>query len=343
MKALLYEEPWKMSLTDLPKPEPGPGEVLLRSVAVGICGSDVHGFTGESGRRKPGMVMGHEAVGQVAEIGPDVKNLQVGDWAAVYNIRACGSCRHCRAGQEQLCPDKKMLGVNAGQWGAMAEYFSFPESGLFKLDPSIDPAIGLLTEPIAVGIHGIERMQPKQEDVIVIVGGGTIGIGLAIALKARGIRKFFALDMVPEKLKLIESFGATPIDVRDQDALTIVREATGGNGADGVFEAVGAAATVRTAYDLCALGGTLVLIGNLAHEFTLPLQGVTSNETNIHGSYGFTRADFASAVELVSDRSIPLHQLITGSCTLDETPGVMTRMAKGELNAIKMVIRPSGD
>lgn len=340
MKALLYEAPWKMSLTDLPKPEPGPGEVLLRSVAVGICGSDVHGFTGESGRRKPDMIMGHEAVGQVAEVGPGVKGLQVGDCVAVFNIRACGQCRYCRAQQEQLCPDKKMLGVNAGRWGAMAEYFSFPESGLFKLDPAIDPAIGLLTEPIAVGLHAIGRMQPKPDDVIAIVGGGTIGLGLAIALKARGIRKYFALDMVPEKLKLIESFGATPINIKEQDARAVVGEATGGCGADGVFEAVGAAATVRNAYDLCALGGTLVLIGNLAREFTLPLQGVTSNETNIHGSYGFTRTDFAAAVELISDKSIPLHRLISGSCTLAETPDIMTRLAKGELSAIKMVIKP---
>jgi L-iditol 2-dehydrogenase len=340
MKALLYEEPWKMSLTEMPKPSPGSGEVLLKSVAVGICGSDVHGFTGESGRRKPDMIMGHEAVGQVVELGPDVTQLKVGDWVAVYNIRACGKCRFCQAEQEQLCPDKKMLGVNAGKWGAMAEFFAFPESGLFKLDPSIDPAIGLLTEPIAVGLHAIGRMQPKADDVLAIVGGGTIGIGLAIALKARGIKKYFALDKVPEKLELIRSFGATPIHVEKEDALAVIREATDGGGADGVFEAVGAAATVRTAYDLCALGGKLVLIGNLAQEFTLPLQGVTSNETNIHGSYGFTRSDFAAAVELISDKSIPLHQLITGSCTLEETPDVMTKMAKGELAAIKMVIKP---
>ena len=340
MKALLYEEPWKMSLTEMPKPAPGQGEVLLKSVAVGICGSDVHGFTGESGRRKPDMVMGHEAVGQVVELGPEVTRLQVGDWVAVYNIRSCGKCRFCRAEQEQLCPDKKMLGVNAGRWGAMAEFFTFPEAGLFKLDPSIDPAIGLLTEPIAVGLHAIGRMQPKRDDVIAIVGAGTIGIGLAIALKAQGIKKFYALDMVPAKLELIESFGATPVHVEQENALAVVWEATDGGGADGVFEAVGSAATVRTAYDLCALGGKLVLIGNLAKEFTLPLQGVTSNETNIFGSYGFTRADFGAAVKLISDPGIPLHQLITGSCTLEETPGVMTRMAKGELAAIKMVIKP---
>ncbi len=329
-----------MSVEELPRPQPAEGEVLLRSVAVGICGSDVHGFTGESGRRKPDMVMGHEAVGEVVAVGEGCSRLAVGDRVAVFNIKGCGHCRFCASGAEQLCPDKSILGVNAGTWGAMAEYFAFPESGLFKLDRSIDPAIGLLTEPIAVGMHAIGLMRPKPDDIIAIVGAGTIGIGLAIALRARGVRRFFALDKVPEKLALIAQFGATPIHVDEVDAVAVVRAATDGRGADGVFEAVGAAATVRTAYDLCAPGGTLVLIGNLAQEFTLPLQGVTSNETTIRGSYGFTKQDFAAAVAIVADRTLPLDRLITGSCRFEETPGVMTRMARNEFAAIKMVIRP---
>lgn len=340
MKALLYEGPWRMTLTDRPTPVPGEGEVLLRTLAVGICGSDVHGFTGESGRRQPGMIMGHEAVGEVVATGPRATRWQIGDHVAVYNISACGRCRFCRAGREQLCLDKKILGVNAGQWGAMAEYFAFPEENLFKLDRSLDPAIGLLAEPIAVGVHAIVLMQPKSTDVIAIVGAGTIGIGLAIALKARGVRQFFALDRVPDKLALIAQFGATPIHVEREDATAAVRHATDGRGADGVFEAVGAAATVRNAYDMCAPGATLVLIGNLAQEFTLPLQGVTGNETIIRGSYGFTKRDFQGAVEIVTDKSIPLDRLITGSCSLGETPSVLTRMAQGKLPAIKMVIRP---
>lgn len=340
MKALVFDGPWQMHLTDRPEPRAAAGEVLLRSVAVGICGSDVHGFTGESGRRKTGMVMGHEAVGEVVACGAGATRFQVGDRVAVFNIRGCGRCGFCAVGHEQLCPDKRILGVNAGEWGAMAEYFAFPESGLFPLDPSLDPAIGLLAEPIAVGVHAIERMQPKPDDTVAIVGAGTIGIGLAIALHARGVRRYFALDRVPGKLALIARFGASPINIDERDAVAAVRAATGGRGADGVFEAVGAAATVRTAYELCAPGGTVVLIGNLAQEFTLPLQGVTSNETTLRGSYGFTKKDFAAAVEMVGNKALPLELLISGSCGLAEAPAVMTRLARGELSAIKMVIRP---
>ena len=170
MKALRFDGPWEFSLTDLPRPEPGEGEALLRSLAVGICGSDVHGFTGESGRRAPGMIMGHEVVGEVVALGRNANRLKVGDRVAVFNIVGCGTCRHCAAEQEQLCPAKRILGVNAGPWGAMAEYFTFPESGLFPLSPDIDPAIGLLTEPLAVGAHAVAKMNPSSDDALAIVG-----------------------------------------------------------------------------------------------------------------------------------------------------------------------------
>ncbi|MCF3649386.1 zinc-dependent alcohol dehydrogenase [Synoicihabitans lomoniglobus] len=340
MNVLIYDGPWRMRLTALPSPRPAADEVLLRALAVGICGSDVHGFTGESGRRQPGMVMGHEAVGEVVELGTGVDTLAVGDHVAVFNIVGCGHCHHCTAAQEQRCPDKRVLGVNAGQWGAMAEQFTFPASGLFKIAPSLDPAIGLLTEPIAVAEHAISHLSLRPDDVIAIVGAGTIGIGLAIALRAHGVKTCFALDRIPAKLDLIADFGATPINIEMENAHAVIRAATRGRGADGVIEAVGASATVRTAYDLCAPGGTVVLIGNLAREFTLPLQGVTSNETTIRGSYGFTRRDFAAAVDLVGDPLLPLDRLISGSCSLAETPDIMTRMGRGELNPIKMVIRP---
>lgn len=339
MKAVVFDKPWEMSVQDIPEPRPAPHEVLLRTEAVGICGSDVHGFTGESGRRKPGMVMGHEVVARIVESGPHASRFDVGERVAVFNIDGCGTCPHCQAGQEQLCAQKEVLGVNAGTRGAMAEYFTWPETCLFPLPEDLDPAVGLLTEPIAVGIHAANLLQPRGGDPIAIVGAGTIGLGLATALRARESFELFVLDKLVEKLELARTFGATAVPVDDVDPIQTVLEATGGLGARGVFEAVGSAVTVRTAYDLCARGGAVVLIGNLAQEFTLPLQGVTSNETTIRGSYGFTKQDFAHAVALVSQRLFPLERLISGACTLDETPAVMRRMAAGELSVIKMVIR----
>ena len=342
MKILQFNGPWQFSIEEAPTPSFGPEELLIRADAVGICGSDVHGFTGESGRRKPGMVMGHEVAGTVVKAGAKVASLRPGDCVAVYPTLGCGVCRHCLAGMEHICPNKRILGVNAGHWGAMADFFTCHQRQAFRLDPQVDPAIGLFAEPLAVALHAVNLMSPAKNAILAIVGAGTIGLALVVVLRDLGFEPIFIIDKIDEKLEVARDFGGKTIHAdRDLPAQIIANE-TGDRRANGVFEAVGAQ-TVRTAYDLCDFGGTIVLIGNLAKEFSLPLQGVTSNETTIRGSYGFNRTEFENAVHLASKKAALLRQLITGSCSLEETPGVMERMARGELKALKMVIRGRGE
>ena len=339
MNMLQFNGPWQFSIEEVSTPSFGPEEVLVRADAVGICGSDVHGFTGESGRRKAGMVMGHEVAGTVMEAGAKVTSLRVGDRVAVFPLLGCGICRHCLAGMEQICPDKKILGVNAGRWGAMADFFTCHQRQASRLDPKVDPTIGLFAEPLAVALHAVHRMSAAPGAILAIVGAGTIGLALIIVLKDLGLETVFIIDKIDEKLEIARKLGAKAIHADRDLPAQVIADETGDRRANGVFEAVGAAATVRTAYDLCDSGGTVVLIGNLAKEFTLPLQGITSNETTIRGSYGFNRTEFEEAVHLASKKELLLSQLITGSCSLEETPEVMKRMARGELNAVKMVIR----
>jgi L-iditol 2-dehydrogenase len=340
MKILKYNGPWKLNIEESPVPAYGPQEVLIRSEAVGICGSDVHGYTGESGRRKAGMVMGHEAAGTVVEAGSEVKHLKPGDEVAIFPTKGCGKCKYCLAGNEQLCPEKRIIGVNSGTWGAMAEFFTCHGSQAVLLDAKVDPAIALLAEPLAVSLHAINLMRPGKDAIIAIVGAGTIGLALTVVLKSLGHNNLFIVDRIDEKLAFAKELGAEPIHAERQNALQTIAEKTNGGRPAGVFEAVGAAVTVRAAYDLCDFGGTVVLIGNLAKEFTLPLQGVTSNETTLRGSYGFNRAEFAEAVKIAVDNQKVLGKFITGSCSLEETPEIMEQLAKGSLQAMKMIIRP---
>lgn len=321
MKALVFNEPWDMSVADLPDPTPGEGDVLIKVDVVGICGSDVHGFTGESGRRAPGMVMGHEVAGTVVECGQGATKLNVGDRVTLYNIVP---------GKRQPDGRPLVIGVNAGTWGAMAEYLVCPEACLFPIDPSIDPAIALLAEPIGIAFHATSVAGVKPGDVAAVVGSGTIGIALTIVLSSLNAKRICALDRDDQKLALIATFGAEPHNVNNLDL---------GDIADVAFEAVGSPVTVKQAFDLTRIGGTLTLIGNLAKEFTLPLQEVVQRELVIRGSYGFTLDDFGRAVDLVSRESEKLKVLITGDCTLEDTPRVMTELAKGERKAVKMVIR----
>lgn len=339
MKILQFNGPWQFSIEEASTPSFGAEEVLIRSDAVGICGSDVHGFTGESGRRKPGMVMGHEAAGTVVKAGAKVVSLHPGDRVAVFPILGCGVCRHCLAGLEHICPDKRILGVNAGHWGAMADFFTCHQHQAFRLDPQVDPAIALFAEPLAVALHAVNRMNPAKDAILAIVGAGTIGLALVVVLRDLGFESVFVIDKIEEKLALARTLGTKAIHADRDHPAQVIADETGGRQATCVFEAVGAAATVRTAYDLCDFGGTVVLIGNLAKEFTLPLQGVTSNETTLRGSYGFNRIEFEQAVHLASKRETLLRPFISGSCSLEETPGVMERMARGELKPLKMVIR----
>jgi L-iditol 2-dehydrogenase len=333
MQALVYNGPWDVTLEQLPDPVAGPGEALLRVDAVGICGSDVHGFTGESGRRTPGMVMGHEVSATVVELGDGVDSLAVDDRVTIYNIDYCGTCVHCRVGKQQLCESRRILGVNAGTWGAMAPYVACPVKCLFPFDKNADPAIALLAEPIGIATHAVNIANVQPDNRVSIVGGGTIGLALTIVLRDRGVAAVHVLDRVPEKLAMIESFGGKGVNIDETDPMKIAADA------DVAFEAVGAGKTAHTAFDLTRPGGMLVLLGNLAQQLTLPLQRVVQQETIIRGSYGFTPQDFGDAVDLVMRKRDDLTGLITGSCTLEQAPQVMTELARGERQAIKMVIR----
>jgi len=340
MKILEYQGPWQMTVEEAPVPEPGAQEVLLKTLAVGICGGDVHGFTGESGRRKPGMVMGHEAVGEVVGLGAGVTSLKTGQHVAIFPTLGCGECTYCKTGWEHICPNKKILGVNAGRWGAMAEYFTAHTRQSYPIAENAEPALALLAEPLAVATHAVNLMKPAAGDTIAIVGAGTIGLALTLVLGDRGFKNIYILDKIDEKLALAERFGARAINVDKEAAADVLERGTGKRRAQCVFEAVGAEATVRAAYDLCDFGATAVLVGNLAQEFTLPLQGITSNEITLRGSYGFTSGDFGEAVGLAERNAGHLRELVSGYCTLEETPGVMTELGKGERQAIKMIIRP---
>jgi threonine dehydrogenase-like Zn-dependent dehydrogenase len=286
------------------------------------------------------MVMGHEAVGKIVGIGNGITGLTPGQRVAVFPTAGCGTCEYCKKGWEHLCPDKRILGVSPGHWGAMADFYTCHAQQAFPFAEETSPDVGLFAEPLAVATHAVNFLDAAGELPVAIVGAGTIGLAIALVLRDRGLDKIFALDKVPAKLEIAREIGAWPINVDVSDPADIMHKQLGRRRVPGVLEAVGVAQTVRTAYDLCDFGGTVVLVGNLAKEFTLPLQGLTSNEIALHGSYGFTRTDFAKAVRLVSKYQKILRRLVSDVCTLEETPAVMTKLATGERQAIKIVIHP---
>ena len=341
MKALVYQEPWKMSMQDLPRPVLQPGEVLIKMESVGICGSDVHGFTGESGRRAPGMVMGHEVVGRIVETAPDVTTPKIGQRVTVFNVLS----EHAPT-EEEGDPsflNKRVVGVNLGTRGAMAEYLAIPSANAIPASEEIAAEVSVLAEPVAVALHGFHRLAEKsiKPHKIVIIGSGTIGLCCLLVAKSLGFQDVTVIDLISDKLQRAKNFGgntlliemnSTPDDVAGQ-----IKEKLGVY-PDLVVDAVGVKASFDQAFQMVSEKGNLLLIGNLAKSVELPLQDLVSKEISLIGTYGFDLKAFQEGVKILPELQDQLQTFIEGHCTLEETPEVMTALAKGERKALKIVI-----
>ena len=341
MKALVYQEPWKMSMQDLPRPVLQLGEVLIKMESVGICGSDVHGFTGESGRRAPGMVMGHEVVGRIVETAPDVTNPKIGQRVTVFNVLS----EHAPTPEEgdPSFLNKRVVGVNLGTRGAMAEYLAIPSANAIPASEEIAAEVSVLAEPVAVALHGFHRLAEKsiKPHKIVIIGSGTIGLCCLLVAKSLGFQDVTVIDLISDKLQRAKNFGgntlliemnSTPDDVAAQ-----IKEKLGVC-PDLVIDAVGVKASFDQAFQMVSEKGNLLLIGNLAKSVELPLQDLVSKEISLIGTYGFDLKAFRQGVETLPEFKDQLQTFIEGHCTLEETPEVMTALAKGERKALKIVI-----
>ena len=345
MKAVVYNGPWDMEVVELPTPQPAAGEALLRVDAVGICGSDVHGFTGESGRRAPGMVMGHEVSGTVARLGPGAEAPPAGTRVALYNIIADHAPSPAEGDPSFL--NKQVVGVNLGTRGAMAEYLAVPTANLIPLAEGVPSEVGLLAEPLGVVLHGWHRLEARNVAPrrVAILGAGTIGMAGVLVARARGAERVASLDTIAAKAQRAGELGAVPVPVAAGAAPDAARAAVTAalDGApDVVIDAVGSRGSFAAAVRLVAEGGAVLVIGNLAKEAPLPLQDLVSNEWTVVGTYAFDRRAFGEAVSLLGELHGELAGFIEGRCTLDEVPAVMTALAKGERQALKVVIDVAG-
>src|SRR5260221_150338 len=203
MKALVLEEYKRFAHKDMPEPEPGPDEVLISVKACGICGSDVHGMDGSTGRRRPPIIMGHEAAGVIVSTGTGVDNWKAGDRVTFDSTIYCGRCDFCRSGLINLCEHRRVLGVSCvdyRQHGAFAEFVVVPERVLYRLPDGLPFEHAALVEPFTIALHAIRRLPPALNDTVVVVGAGMIGLALVQALSGAGCGKLIAVDIADERL-----------------------------------------------------------------------------------------------------------------------------------------------
>src|SRR5271165_1653048 len=286
MKALLLSEYNKLDVTtDMDRPVPAPGEVLIRIAACGICGSDVHGYDGSSGRRIPPLVMGHEAAGTIAEIGDGVSQFNAGDRVTFDSTVYCGECEYCLSGDVNLCDNRQVVGVSCGDYrrhGAFAEYVVVPERIVYRLPDELGFAEAAMLEAVSVALHAVRVSELKGGETALVIGAGMIGLLILQAARALGCSRIFVADIDATRLKLAGELDAdATILASGADLVREVQQLTGGQGVDLVLEAVGRDETVSAAIDAARRGGTVTLVGNISPQVTLPLQNVVSRQIRL--------------------------------------------------------------
>ena len=343
MKSLLLTAYNHLEIADLPKPIPGPDEVLIRVAACGICGSDVHGYDGSTGRRIPPLVMGHEAAGTISAVGAGVHDYAVGDRVTFDSMISCGGCAFCLRGDNNLCDNRQVIGVACKEFrreGAFAEYVAVPGRVLYRLPEAMTFPEAAMLEPASVALHAVRVTEVKDGDTALVVGAGMIGLLTLQAARAAGCARVFVADIDETRLELARKLGADEtFNSKSVDVAARVLELTGGRGVDVAFEAVGRNETVAAAIDSTRKGGTVTLIGNITPEVTLPLQKVVTRELRLQGSCAIA-GEYTQAIELIGAGKIQVKPLMTAIATLEEGPSWFDRLYAGEPNLMKVILTP---
>ena len=342
MKALLLSRYRHLELTELPVPSAGASEVLIRVAACGVCGSDVHGYDGSSGRRIPPIVMGHEAAGQIAAVGAGVNQFHPGDRVTFDSTVYCGACRYCARGEVNLCDNRQVLGVSCGDYrraGAFAEYVAVPARIVYPLPHSIPFAEAAMLEAVAVAIHAVSLAAVGPDSSALVVGAGTIGLLALQALCVAGCSRVLIADVDPSRLRLAKELGATETLLAETDLAAQIMERTGQSGVDLAVEAVGRKETVSAAISSVRKGGSVTLVGNLSPEVVLPLQKVVTGQIRLQGSCA-SAGEYPKAIEWMARGAIRVKPLITAIAPLEEGPRWFERLYAREPNLMKVVLTP---
>jgi L-iditol 2-dehydrogenase len=333
MQALLLTEYRKLELVSIDQPAIGPNDVLVQVAACGICGSDVHGYDGTSGRRVPPIVMGHEAAGVVAEVGAEVTRAKIGDRVTFDSTVYCGQCDWCRRGQVNLCPNRRVLGVSCADYrrhGAFAEFVAVPEHIVYALPPELPFEHAAMIEPVSIALHAVARLDVVQGERAVVVGCGMIGLLTLQALRIAGCREIVGIDLDDSRLQLAKRVGATHVlNARVQPPVDY----------DIAVEAVGNAPALATAIASVRRGGRVGLIGNLAAELPFPLQSVVTRELTLVASCA-SAGEYSRAVELVASGAIDVALLISATAPLADGQKWFDRLHAAEPGLMKVILQP---
>ena len=343
MKALVLEEYGKLVYRDVDDPEIGPDEVRIEVKACGICGSDVHGMDGSTGRRIPPIIMGHEASGGIRERGKGVSDFASGERVTFDSTIYCGVCWHCRRGEINLCDNRRVLGVSCPDYrrhGAFAQYVVVPKHILYKIPQGVDFIHAAMVEPLSIAMHAVGLARPCIGETAAVIGVGTIGNLIIQALRTAGCKTVIAVDTDAEKFAGARRAGAdVALTPTATEFAETIRSRTEGRGVDVALEAVGVTASVRTTVDVLRKGGRMVLVGNFTPDVTFPLLSVVTREIAVNGSCN-SRGDYPTCLDLIARKRIDLDLVYSGHAPLADGAKWFEKLRTPGSKLMKVVLEP---
>ncbi|MDA8220000.1 MAG: NAD(P)-dependent alcohol dehydrogenase [Dehalococcoidales bacterium] len=341
MKAAVLHKAHDLRIQEVPKPTIGPAEVLVKIKAVGICGSDMHlfheGSIGNTVLAQP-LVLGHEAAGEVVEVGQEVSSFSVGDRVALEPGVPCRQCAYCKRGEYHLCPSVQFHGVPSAD-GFFAEYVAMPSDFVFRLPDSLDFVQGAMLEPFAVGLQAATEGAIKPGESVAILGSGPIGLSTLQAVTVRGATNTMVVDVVDKRLKMAAELGAQhTINATKVDVVAEIARLTDGLGADVVFETAGAVPTTQQSVQAVRRGGTVVMVGVASQaNIALDVVRIVRSRLNVKGCFRYVN-QYPTAIALAKAGKVDLTSAVTHTFSLDELPEALDFCIKNKDVAIKSVV-----
>jgi L-iditol 2-dehydrogenase len=343
MKALVLEQAGGLRFRDVPDPDAGAHDVVINVKACGICGSDVHGYDGSTGRRIPPIIMGHEAAGVVAKVGAKVTAFSPGDRVTFDSTVSCGTCSFCAAGEVNLCDNRQVLGVSCEDYrrdGAFAEYVAVPEHIVYNLPESFQYEKAALIEAVSIAVHAAKITAIEPGSTAVVIGAGMIGLLAVQAFRHYGCSRVFAVDLEQAKLDTAKSLGADATFIAtDPELIEKLSQAAGGRGIDIAVEAVGTQASIATAINVVRRGGTVTLIGNLSPRVEIPLQTVVTRQLRLLGSCA-SAGEYRECIDLMDRGAIDVNPLLSAVAPLSEGARWFDRLYHREPGLMKVILKP---
>ena len=339
MKQVILREPKKFEILDVPKPVPGEHQALIRVRAVGICGSDIHAYYGKHPFISCPIVMGHEASGEIVELGAKASGLKVGDRVVLRPQQVCGTCCQCGSGHYNICNNLKVLGCQEA--GASSEFYAADADLFYKIPDDADFKTGTLIEPLAVGVHAVKRGAPRgaKGKRVLVIGAGTIGSVTAQSARAFGAKDVIITDVSEFKLGLAKKCGLeNAVNVAKTDLGGYVAEKFGPDGADVIFECTASEAGINQALDLARKGIVIVIVGVYGSKVNVNMANVQDREYSLVGTLMYLHEDYVDAVRLLADKKVDLKTLITNEFPFEKSADAYAHIDANRDNVQKVIL-----